>query len=197
VKKKICCHTFLCSHNFHKIENYFGLEVLKKKIWANFQGIIEIFIQKIVTKLSKIWIWDPGSEIRDPKKTYSGSRIQGSKKAPDPESATLEFGSPPGGGHDNGVGSLVRLLNARHLGLALDPDKKGDEEGRRLSGPCLGHSDDVPVGQAYKKILLNQGMKGDEEGRRLSGPCLRHSDDVPVGQAYSMGKNFSRLQEEN
>jgi hypothetical protein len=30
-----------------------------------------------------------GSEIRDPEKTYSGSRIQGSKKAPDPGSATL------------------------------------------------------------------------------------------------------------
>jgi hypothetical protein len=32
-----------------------------------------------------------GSEIRDPEKTYSGSRIQGSKKAPDPgsRSATL------------------------------------------------------------------------------------------------------------
>ncbi len=26
-----------------------------------------------------------GSEIRDPEKTYSGSRIQGSKKAPDPD----------------------------------------------------------------------------------------------------------------
>jgi hypothetical protein len=25
-------------------------------------------------------IWDPGSEIRDPEKTYSGSRIQGSKR---------------------------------------------------------------------------------------------------------------------
>jgi hypothetical protein len=34
----------------------------------------------LFTKLSKIWIWDPGSEIRDPEKTYSGSRIQGSKK---------------------------------------------------------------------------------------------------------------------
>jgi hypothetical protein len=61
--------------------------VLKKKIWANFQRIIEIFTQKVVNKLSKIWIWDPGSEIRDPEKTYSGSRIQGSKRhrIPDPD----------------------------------------------------------------------------------------------------------------
>ncbi len=56
--------------------------MLKKKIWANFQRIIELFTQKIVSKLSKIWVWDPGSEIRDP----------GVKKAPDPGSgsATLK-----------------------------------------------------------------------------------------------------------
>jgi hypothetical protein len=57
--------------------------VLKKKIWANFQRIMELFTQKIVTKLSKIWIWDPGSgknlfRIPDP----------GVKKAPDPGSGS-------------------------------------------------------------------------------------------------------------
>jgi hypothetical protein len=87
--KKICCHTFLCILTFHKIENYFSFEVLKKKIWGNFQRIIELFTQKIVTntKLSKIWVWDPGSgknlfRIPDP----------GFKKAPDPGSgsATLQ-----------------------------------------------------------------------------------------------------------
>jgi hypothetical protein len=62
------------------MENYFSFEVLKKKIWPNFQRIVELFTQKIVTKLSKIGLWDPGSEIRDPEKTYSGSRIQGSKR---------------------------------------------------------------------------------------------------------------------
>ena len=62
----------------------------KKKIWASFQRIIEIFTQKFVTKLYKIWGWDPGSEIRDPEKNLfritdprSGSRV---KKAPDPGS---------------------------------------------------------------------------------------------------------------
>jgi hypothetical protein len=73
--KKRFFHTFLCSHKFHKIE-HFSFEVLKKKIWANFQRIIELLTQKIATKLSKIWLWDPGSEIRDPEKTYSGSRGQ-------------------------------------------------------------------------------------------------------------------------
>jgi hypothetical protein len=68
-------------HKFHKIANYFSFEVLKKKIWANFQRIIELFTQKIVTKLSKLWIWDPGSgknlfRIPDP----------GVKTAPDPGS---------------------------------------------------------------------------------------------------------------
>jgi hypothetical protein len=41
--KKICCHTFICSHKFHKIENYFIFGKLKKTIWANFQRIIELF----------------------------------------------------------------------------------------------------------------------------------------------------------
>jgi hypothetical protein len=57
--------------------------VLKKKIWANFQRIIELFTQKIVTRLSKIWLWDPGFgknlfRIPDP----------GVKKEPDPRSGS-------------------------------------------------------------------------------------------------------------
>ncbi len=84
-EKKIWCHTFLCSHKFHKIVHYFSFEVLKKKIWANFQRIRELFAQKIVTNLSKVWVWDPRSgiwkkPIPDPEKTYPGSRIQGSKR---------------------------------------------------------------------------------------------------------------------
>ncbi len=94
-EEKIFCHTFLCSHKFHKIENYFSFEVLKKKIWANFQ-FYRTFTQKIVTKLSKIWLWDPGSGIW--KKLF---RIPdpGVKKAPDPgsRSATL-LGCEPSGG---------------------------------------------------------------------------------------------------
>jgi hypothetical protein len=70
----------LCSYKFHKIANYFSFGVLKKKSWATFQRIIELFTQKIVTKLSKIWVWNLRSEIRDPEKTYSGSMIQGSKR---------------------------------------------------------------------------------------------------------------------
>ncbi len=77
--KKICCPNFLCSHKLHKIANYFSFEVLKKKVWANFQRIIGLFTQKIVTKLSKIWVWDPGSG-----KNLFRIPDQGVKKAPDP-----------------------------------------------------------------------------------------------------------------
>ncbi len=88
--KKISCHTFLCSHKFHKIVNYLSFEVVKKKIWANFQRIIELFTKKIVKKLLKIWSWDPGSEIRDPESGKNLFRIPdpGSRgqKAPNPGS---------------------------------------------------------------------------------------------------------------
>jgi hypothetical protein len=54
----------------------------EKKILANFQRILELFTQKIVTKLSKIWVWDPGSEIR---KNLFRIPDPGVKKAPDPQ----------------------------------------------------------------------------------------------------------------
>jgi len=61
--------------------------MLKKKIWVNFEIIIELFTHKIVTKLSKIWVWDPGSGIRDPGSGKNLFRIPdpGVKKAPDPD----------------------------------------------------------------------------------------------------------------
>ncbi len=81
-EKNFWCSTFFCSHKCHIIENYFIFEMLKKNFLANFQRIIELFTQKIVTKLSNKGL---GSGIL--KKTYSGSRIQGSKKhrIPDPD----------------------------------------------------------------------------------------------------------------
>jgi hypothetical protein len=77
-------------------------EMLKKKNWANFLRIVEVFTQNIFNMLSNIWVWDPGSGIRDPgsgiwKKPIPdpGSRIQGSKRhrIPDPGSgsATLTY----------------------------------------------------------------------------------------------------------
>ena len=40
--------------------------MLKKKNWANFLRIVEAITQNIFNMLSNIWVWDPGSEIRDP-----------------------------------------------------------------------------------------------------------------------------------
>jgi hypothetical protein len=89
-KKNLLSYLFFGVINFTKL-NYFIFKMLKKKIWANFQRIIELFTQKIVSKLSKIWVWDPGSEIQDPGSGKNLFRIPdpGVKKAPDPGSATL------------------------------------------------------------------------------------------------------------
>ncbi len=76
--KKLVVIPFFVAINFMKLKLFF-LNA-EEKIWANFQRIIELFIQKIVAKLSKIWILDLGSgknlfRILDP----------GVKKAPDPD----------------------------------------------------------------------------------------------------------------
>jgi hypothetical protein len=62
--------------------------MLKKKIWANFQRIVEVFTQKIFNMFSNIWVWDPGSG-----KNLFRIPDLGVKKAPDPGSgsATLIF----------------------------------------------------------------------------------------------------------
>jgi hypothetical protein len=62
---------------------------------GKFSKNIEHFTQKIVTKLSQIWVWDLGSEIRDPGSGKNpipdpGSRV---KKAPDPGSRIPDPGS--------------------------------------------------------------------------------------------------------
>ncbi len=82
--KKICCHTFLCSHKFHKIGIILVLKC-RKIFFANFQRIMELFTQKKLSLCSQKYgfgIRDPRSEIRDP----------GVKKAPDAGSgsATLQ-----------------------------------------------------------------------------------------------------------
>jgi hypothetical protein len=80
---KICCNR----HKFNKIVNYFIFEMLKKKIRASFQRFIELFTQKFVTKLLKIWVWDPGSEIRKEPIPDPGSGCRGPKRhrIPDPQ----------------------------------------------------------------------------------------------------------------
>jgi hypothetical protein len=74
-EKFLSYHFF--SHIYHKSVNNFSFEQVKKIFLAKTVGIIVLFIQKFVSKLSKIWLWDLGFEIWGPGKTYSGSRIQG------------------------------------------------------------------------------------------------------------------------
>jgi hypothetical protein len=80
-------YTFFVITNFTKLNIMLIFEMLKKKIWANFQRIVEVFSQKIFNMLSKIWVWDP-------EKTYTGSGIQGSKRhrIPDPQHWVLGIG---------------------------------------------------------------------------------------------------------
>jgi hypothetical protein len=80
---------FYVATNFTKLYlHYFSFEVLKKKIWANFQRTIELFTQKIVTKLSTqkygFGIRDPEKPIPDPGsrgQKGTGSRIRISNTA--------------------------------------------------------------------------------------------------------------------
>jgi hypothetical protein len=66
--------------------NYFIFEKLKKKNLGQFSKNYRTFYPKKLSLSSKKY----GFRIRDPEKTYSGSRIQGSKRhrIPDPESGS-------------------------------------------------------------------------------------------------------------
>ncbi len=65
-KKTAVLH--FCSHKYHKIVNYFIFE-----------------------PITNICVWDPGSEIRDPEKIYSGSRTRGQNRIPDPQHWRVEM----------------------------------------------------------------------------------------------------------
>jgi hypothetical protein len=105
-EKKLDVKPFNVATKFNNIVNYFSFEVLNKKVWANFQRIIELFTKKIVKKLFKIWSWDPGSGIRDPGSGKNPFRIPdpGVKKAPIP---------------DPGYGSATLLLRAEGFSYSL------------------------------------------------------------------------------
>ncbi len=61
---KSCCHTFFCSNKLHKTENYFIFEMLQKKIWVNFQGIIKLISWKFGFGIRGQKAPDPGFRIR-------------------------------------------------------------------------------------------------------------------------------------
>jgi hypothetical protein len=82
--------------------------MLKKIIWANFQRIKELFTPKNVNKLSKIWVWDPGS-----------------KKKPTPDH---------GSRGQKGTGSRIRIRNTGKS-VSKDPKQQCCGSGSRGSGP--------------------------------------------------------------
>jgi hypothetical protein len=108
--------------------------VLKKKIWANFQRIIELLTKKVVKKLLKIWSWDPGSGIRDPGSGKNLFRIPdpGVKKYPipdpDPKHCSLIEGSGSvqikyGSGCGTRTPKNIRILNTDGNGNILKNKK--------------------------------------------------------------------------
>ncbi len=68
-----CCHTFFCSHKFHKIEKLFYVWNAEEKNLGPFSKNYRTFYPKICHLNSQNMGF--GSGIRDPEKNYSGSRI--------------------------------------------------------------------------------------------------------------------------
>jgi hypothetical protein len=66
---------------------------------------------------------------------------------------------------------LILLLDPGHLGQALDPDEKREQEGGRFSGSGFGDADDVAVQQADRNSLTL-------DRRRLGVPDLKCSRSV-------------------
>jgi hypothetical protein len=71
-------------HKFHKMENYFIFEMLKKKIWSNFQRIKELLPQKLSLSSQKY-----GFGIRD--------LISGIRKNPIPDPGVKKTSDPRSG----------------------------------------------------------------------------------------------------
>jgi hypothetical protein len=68
--------------------------MLKKKIWADFQRIVEVFPKKMFNMLSNIWVWD---SVADPDPGSGAFLTPGSgirnRFFPDPGSQTHTFES--------------------------------------------------------------------------------------------------------
>ncbi len=88
---------FCVATNFTKLKIILFLKCWRKNIYTNFQRIIKLFTQKIVTKFTKIWVWDPGSR-------------SGIRKKPNPD---------PGSMGQKGSGSRIRILNTAIFGFKI------------------------------------------------------------------------------
>ncbi len=74
-EKKIYFHRFFGGTNFTKCKIILFLNCRRKKLGQILKNY-RTFSQKVVTKLSKIWVWDPRSGIRDKPIPDPGSRGQ-------------------------------------------------------------------------------------------------------------------------
>jgi hypothetical protein len=74
-RKKFVVITFYVATNFTKLHIIFSFEVLKKKIWTNFQRIIELFPKKLSLSSQKY-----GFGIRNP-----GGQKSTGYRIPDPD----------------------------------------------------------------------------------------------------------------
>jgi hypothetical protein len=124
--------------------------MLKKIFFPNFPRIIEVFTQKIVTKLSKIWVWDPEKKIPDP----------GVKKAPVPGSATL---------------LAFRVEDVDRVGATRDPQllRRAAEEVMKDAAVHCGGRDDHPEVRALRQQVLGES----QEDVRVDGPLVDFVED--------------------
>ncbi len=60
-EEKICCHTFFCSHIFHKIVNYFIFEMRKKNLGQFSKNHRTFYTKKLSLSSQKYGFGDLGS----------------------------------------------------------------------------------------------------------------------------------------
>ncbi len=89
-----CFGSGFIESGFVSSNRYLDPEMLKKKCLGQFSKNYRTFTQKIVTKLSKIWVWDPRFGIRDPESGKNLFRILN-----------------PGSRCQLGTGSRIRIRN--------------------------------------------------------------------------------------
>jgi hypothetical protein len=124
------------------------------------------FYPKIVTKLSKIWSWDPGSGIRDPGSGKNLFRIPdpGVKKAPDPGSgsATLRLSPPPPPPlrkNENGALYDPRCTVPESVssGRCIEDDHREVHAFHQLHHFCVAHRL-VNTGKGAQQLLQNRKL---------------------------------------
>ncbi len=125
---------------------------MKKKFWANLQRIIELLTQKIVIKLSKVWVWDPGSRknlfwIPDPKV----------KKAPDPRSGSATL-------HEN-CGVAPSLLRNRFQTRSMPPHAPATGSSPQPASPHEAGTTKVSI----KTLTKNFGMSENYQNFKCCG----------------------------